>query len=128
MLVIDEAQIRSIVKNFSDAEPRPDIYPWVSALRAYGLVASVEPSDGRGYQIHVEGPDSSYLLVGCPVDLPGFTEVPDGFHVEHFSSDGDHIAVVYHSLPDAEGEKPGDSSASALATAVGTYLGSVKTF
>ncbi|WP_406384006.1 hypothetical protein OHU25_41085 [Streptomyces sp. NBC_00117] len=125
--ITDPAQILSIVKSFSNSEPRPDFYPWVSALDAFGLAASVEPSDGRGFQIHVEGPDGTYLLIGCPVDLPGFAEVPHGFHAEHFSSDGDHIDVVYHSFRDAEGEGEGDSSASALATAVSRYLSSAKT-
>lgn len=101
------AQILSIVKSFSNARPRPDFYPWVSELNALRLAASVEPSDGRGFQIHIEGPDDTYLSIGCPVDLPGFAEVPRGFHVEYFSSGGEHIDVVYHSFRDAEGEGGG---------------------
>ncbi|MFJ4680592.1 hypothetical protein [Kitasatospora sp. NPDC088783] len=77
-------------------ELHPTVARLVSAQRVKGLPSSIAPSDGRGLQIHIPGPNRTYALVGCDVDLPAADETPDAVHAQLHREDGEFLALVYH--------------------------------
>ena len=83
-------------------EPHPSTPGIVSAFRGTGLLASVEPSDGRGLQIHVPGPRGSYALLGCDVDLPSADEVLTALHLQLYDEGREFLDVVFHLCTDVD--------------------------
>ncbi|MEY9842507.1 hypothetical protein [Streptacidiphilus sp. EB103A] len=106
------------------AELHPSVTDALAALLARHVPATIESSDGCGYQFHIPAGGGTYILVGSPEGLPEADQEPTGYHAQLHTPDGDFIDVVYHSCTDDPGccPVPGTLDPAPLAEAIATAL------
>ncbi|MCA1217395.1 hypothetical protein [Streptomyces sp. 8L] len=80
---------------YSADEVGPQYTSVLTALREYGIEASVTHFQGTGYLVKVDLPDSTHLVIGGPEGLPSRLDQVEQWQVQHESAN-EHIAFVCH--------------------------------
>ncbi|MGW6461775.1 hypothetical protein ACWF94_38560 [Streptomyces sp. NPDC055078] len=96
----------------------------IDALRGRGLDAQLIVAEGGGgFQIRINLPDGTFLLIGAGEFLPPRREQVEGWHVSHNAPDI-QIAVVYDSMPESRprGGSLGGGNPDLMADCVTRYV------
>ncbi|MCM2388818.1 hypothetical protein [Streptomyces albipurpureus] len=109
---------------YSSRQVAPQYEHIIDALRGRGLDAQLTVAEvGKGFQIRVDLPDGTFLLIGAGEFLPPRREQVEGWRVSHNAPDT-QIAVVYDSVPESrvKGGSLGGGNPDLMADSVTRYV------